>query len=503
VDKREPAAWYGLIVMNTQEELRMAFEAYEKGSPKAARYLIRSFCLTIIMMLIRLAAPCAETGLSCSPPPYALNRADENYQYLRDPACHIRFWDPIKYIPLDASSSWYLSLGGEARERYEYFDNINWGAGPGSGYLLQRYFFHADLHMGEHLRLFTQLQSSLENDREGGPRPTDKDELDLHQAFLDGKFNFGGIDSFLLRSGRQELAYGSQRIISVREGPNVRQSFDGFRTIVRKGHIQVDGFATRPVETNRYGFDDGTDNSRGLWGLYSVLPLPRIPNGNIDVYYVGYYNREARFDQGAGHETRHSVGTRLWQTATPFDYNFEFIYQWGSFSNGDIRAWTAASDTGYTFGSLPLHPRLGLKADITSGDKDPNHPDLQTFNPLFPKGAYFSEDGLIGPVNHIDLNPSLDLHFADNLTLSLNWDIFWRESIHDGVYNNAVVLVRSGRNSSARYTGSQPQALLQWNIDRHITLIAIYAHFFTGDFLRETGPSQDVDYFTAWIAYRF
>ena len=72
-----------------------------------------------------------------------------------------------------------------------------------------------------------------------------------------------------------------------------------------------------------------------------------------------------------------------------------------------------------------------------------------------------------------------------------------------GFTTTAVVLVRSGKNSTARYVGSQPQAQLQWNIDRHITFIAIYAHFLAGPFLRETGPGKDVDYVTAWITYKF
>jgi hypothetical protein len=467
--------------------------------------LMTSCCCIIIMMLISLgsASAGAETVAS-PPPPYQLDRADEDYGYLRDPARRTDFWDSIKYIPLNESGSWYLSLGGEARERYEYFNHPNWGQDPqNNGYFLQRYFLHEDLHMGEHFRLFTQLQSSFESGRPGGPRPTDRDELDLHQAFLDVKFRLWEDTSVVLRPGRQELAFGSQRIIGVREGPNVRQSFDGFRATVRRGNIQVDGFATRPVDTNRYVFDDGTDNNRALWGLYSVFPLPGVPKGNIDLYYVGYQNHEASFDQGTASETRHSVGTRLWRTAEPIDYNFEFIYQWGSFGNGDIQAWTAASDTGYTFSSLPFRPRLGLRANITSGDRDPNNPDLQTFNPLFPKGAYFSEDNLIGPSNHIDVNPCIDLHFTDRVTLSVDWDFFWRESIHDGIYNNGVALVRSGKNSSARYIGSQPQAQLQWNIDRHITFVAIYAHFFTGPFLEDTGSSQDVDYITVWITYKF
>ncbi len=463
------------------------------------------FAVVAMMVAAPLASGSTDAPIPFKPPPYQLNRADEDYRYLADPSLRTDFWDPIKYLPLNESGSWYLSFGGEARERYEYFNHPNWGQDPQDhGYFLQRYFLHGDLHMGEHFRLFTQIQSSMEDGRKGGPRPSiDENELDLHQAFLDVKLDLPHATTVTLRSGRQELAYGSQRLISVREGPNVRQSFDGFRLIYRSSDIQVDVFAVKPAQSNRYVLDDGPDNTKALWGTYAVLPFPLLPKTNIDIYYLGLFRRKAGFDQGIARETRHSVGTRLWRTTPPLDYNFEGLYQFGSFDNGEIRAWTVASDTGFTFRALPLKPRFGLRADIASGDNDPNNPDLQTFNPLFPKGAYFSEAGLIGPANFMDLNPCIDLHIADHATLIFDWDFFWRESTRDGLYNNAVVLVRSGKTTDARFIGSMAQAQLFWDIDRHLSYVAIYGHFFAGRFLRESGPGEDVDYFTTWLTYKF
>jgi Alginate export len=471
---------------------------------KIALLKIYLYSVKAVIILIPLGQAFAETGVAHQPPPYQFNRADEDYRYLTDPHLNTDLWDPIKYIPLNETGSWYLSIGGEARERYEYFNHPNWGKDPqDNGYLLQRYFLHGDLRLGENVRLFTQFQSSLEDGRKGGPRPTDEDELDLHQAFLDVKLNLPDDAALTLRSGRQEMIYGSQRIISVREGPNVRQSFDGFRLMYRSGEVRIDGFATRPAQTKRHVFDDGPDNTKALWGTYAVLPFPLLPKASIDLYYIGLYRSKAGFDQGASRETRHSVGARLWRTAAPLDYNFEAIYQWGSFGRNDISAWTVASDTGYTMTSLPLRPRIGLRADIASGDENPSNKELQTFNPLFPKGAYFNEAGLIGPANFIDLNPCLDLHLTKHFTLIFDWDFFWRESTNDGLYNNAVALVRSGKTSDARYIGSMPQAQLLWDIDRHLTFTTIYGHFFAGRFIKESGPGDDVDYITTWMTYKF
>jgi hypothetical protein len=438
-------------------------------------------------------------------PDYKQLRYDEDYRFLAARDQDSDFFDPVKFIRLNESGTAYLTIGGEIRQRYEYFENPLWGDAPQdpNGYLLQRYMLHSDLRWTETFRLFAQLKSGIETDRTGGPRPSDRDELDVHQAFFDIKVPIGSSGSLTIRPGRQELVYGSSRLISSREGPNVRQSFDAARGIFMMGNARVDAFAARPVETDPGVFDDDTDMERALWGLYSVFQIDAMRGGNLDVYYLGFENEGARFDQGSGHEERHSFGTRIWGELSGWDYNFEFVYQFGNFGVGDIRAWTAASDTGYTFQDLPLKPRVGLRADITSGDRDRTNPDLQTFNPLFPKGSYFTESALIGPANHIDLHPSVTLHLTDALTVTLENDTFWRESVDDGLYGPAVNLLRSGANSRARYVGTQPSIVFEYEPNRHLTFVASYSHFFSGRFIKESGPGEDVDYVTAWVTFRF
>jgi hypothetical protein len=167
------------------------------------------------------------------PPPLKQLRYDENYSYLRHPQRSADYLDAIKFISSNTNGDWYLTLGGEIRERYEYYHDNLWGRGPqdDNGYLLQRYMVHADAHFGDYFRIFAQFKSGLEDGRIGGPRPTDRDDFDLNQAFFDARVPFAELDSLTFRAGRQELAYGSSRLISAREAPNVRLSYDGVKVI--------------------------------------------------------------------------------------------------------------------------------------------------------------------------------------------------------------------------------------------------------------------------------
>lgn len=446
-----------------------------------------------------------ETHAPAPRPPYAKLRYDEDYSFLRDPARRIDPFDALKDIPLDDSGDWRLTLGGEARLRYEFYRNYRWDpdSPDDDGYLLQRYLLHADLHLGRALRAFGQLQSSLEDWRAGGPRPVDENRLDVHQLFGDARVPFdSGDDSVTLRVGRQEMAYGSQRLISVRESPNIRRAFDAARVLVNVGGARVDAFFARPVEDDQGTFDDWGDDHVNFWGVYATLPLAGAA-AQMDVYYLGLRRPDAEFADGAADELRHSVGARAFGKSDGWDYNVEGVVQFGAFGDRDIFAWTLASDAGFTFSGAPFEPRLGLKTDVISGTTRPGGGGrLGTFNALFPRGAYFGEAALIGPANLLDVHPTLDLQLSETVTLSADWDIFWRYSVDDGLYDNGGNVLRPA-GGDERFIGHQASVGLSWDVDAHAEVHAAYSHFFAGDYLRDSGPGADVDFVGVWLIYRF
>jgi hypothetical protein len=440
-----------------------------------------------------------------SPVPAIRNiRWEEDYSYLQSDSGSVRgFFDPVKFIPLRKDGQYYLSVGGEVRYQYEYVRNAYWGEGTQDrdGYLLQRYMLHTDWHLGRHLRIFGQLKSGVASGK-AAPEPPDEDHLDVHQAFADLLFSRGGVQT-TLRLGRQELAYGSSRLVSVREGPNVRQSFDAGKLVLKARTWQADAFLSRPVETNPGTFDDGGDPNVLFWGLYTTKALPALLKGNADVYYFGLEDEKARFAQGMARELRHAAGLRLWSTQTRLGYNLEGVYQLGRFGPGRIRAWTAAAELTYALATLPGEPVLGLKTEVVSGDRNPEHPDLQTFNPLFPKGAYFGQVALIGPANLVDLHPSLTVKPIPSLDLVADWDFFWRESTGDALYGVPYDLLRESNGSRAAYIGDQLSVEADWQANRHLQLEAFWTLFRAGPFLRQTGPGKNLTYLSTRVTFKF
>jgi hypothetical protein len=466
---------------------------------------VRASLLPGLAFLLALCPPVsfAQASPCPAPPPYKYLRYDEDYSYLRDSECRTDPFDKVKFIPLNGDGDVYLSFGGEIRQNVEYFHNAQWGNGPqGPAYSLQRFMGHLDFHWGNRFRFFGQMKSGIEFGRAGGPRVFDKDELAVNQAFVDVGIAHTEKASLIFRAGRQELAYGAARWVSVREGPTVHQSFDAARAIVTVDAWRVDAFLSKPAETNVGVFDDHTDPTRAFWGVYATGPLQK-PKSHIDLYYFGLRHSNAKFQQGTAFERRQILGTRIWGAGGAWDYDIEPLAQFGTFGSGHIQAWAIESETGYTLNQLRFSPRFALIASADSGDHGTQDPSLQTFNPLFPRGLYHELVNLTGHANILALNPVATVHFTKELSVTENWEFIWRQSLGDGIYGVGGNFVRTGQSGDGRYVGSQPTAVVNWAIQRHLSLIFIYTHFFPGPFLENTGPHGSVDQISTWLDFKF
>jgi len=457
---------------------------------------------------LRLARPllavpfllcCAAAGWAqCQKPRPALIplRYDEDWSVLGNPDCKKEALDDLKYIPL-GPENWYLSMGGEIRFKYENYLNSGFGADLASpdGYILQRYLLHSDWHFGRQFRLFTQFQSGLEEGRHGGPRLTDKDIADLHQAFVDIS---DSSQNFRLRVGRQEIEFGVGHIIGESEGLNIRRAFDGFRFTFKHGRWTWNSTLTHPVllRLETYAIPDHTQTE---WGAGFVRSSE---HGGWSGYYIGLNRKSASFNGKKGKEIRDTLGSRIWNQGTLFDYNTDFIFQTGSFGSGYVLAGAVSSNDGITLRNLKLRPRFGVRFDYASGDSGRSN-NLNTFNPLFPNPMYSSLSALLGPSNLTDVGPTVSLTLGSKTVITPEMPFYWRSSIHDGIYGFAGNMIRPASLSSARFVGYQPGVTLQQTYSPHLSSTAGYFRFVTGPFLRETPPGKDVGYFYATLTYRF
>jgi len=417
-------------------------------------------------------------------------RYEDDFSYLKHDTT-LGPYQRLKFIPLNEKKDVYLSLGGDMRYQYYNIKNENWGdiENDKDGYSLSRFLAHVDVHVQDSFRFFFQIQSSNVSGRID-PDPIDHNPLDVHQAFFDLQLLKSRENQIIFRFGRQEMRYGSQRLVSVRELPNSRRAFDGAKFILRHNDLAMNFFYTHPVANNEGSFDDHFNKNTKFWGSYNVLTnIPFIEN--LDFYYLGIWKRHAVFDDAEGSELRHSLGTRIWNHNSSLLYDIEGVYQFGTLRTSKIKAWTISASLSQKLEKVKFSPVLGLKTELISGNKHYDDQVLETFNAMFPMGAYFGLAALIGPANLFDFHPSVDFELAPKISFAFDYDLFWRLSRNDGIYNVNVQLIYSGKDSENKFIGSQYTCELKYEPTQFLTLKMEGTCFNSGSFIKESGAGKN------------
>jgi hypothetical protein len=444
--------------------------------------------------------PGAEIPLT--PPAYKMLRFDEDYSCLTNRDNRTDLFDPVKYIPLRKDDPlWYLSFGGELRERVEgnYDPNFGIGGVDADSYLLQRITLSADVHLGERVRFFVEGISGIVVGESHTPPPVQQDQGDLQFAFVDVVPWLTEDQRLTLRVGRFGMSFGAGRLVATRAAPNIPFRFHGVELLYSRPGWDLTGFVTQPVKDS--GGISSADHSTTFWGLYATHYFDAPRTTGLDLYYLGIHNDHATYASGTADEHRHSLGAREFGVWSHWDWDAEQVLQFGSFGNDSILAWTAAINAGYTWDTL-WQPRLGIKTGITSGDHDPNDGRLETFDALFFKSGYFNDASLIRPQNIISVHPTITVQPSKTVSLDGGVSPFWRYSRNDAVYAVPGFVAIPPIKTASSYVATAFDINLTWQLQRHLSLQASYVHFLTGSYVHQAGGS-DVDYVSTTLSFLF
>lgn len=427
-------------------------------------------------------------------------RQNENWSGLKgqDAATTGDIFDPIKHVTLSEDGDVYASFGGQARFRYEDWSAFGFNDVNDDTYFLTRLRFHGDVHFGENFRVFAEGKSAQATDRNlpGGRRGLDMDTLALQQAFADIVIPLEDA-KITLRTGRQMFVFGKQRLVSPLDWSNTMRAWDGFSGVITTGNLTINGFWTQFVPVDKSGHNESNGDEQ-FYGVYATAKS--LGAGvNADFYWL------AR-DRGFIADERDTFGARLFGNVgeTAFDYDVEAAYQSGTSGTSDVDAYMIGAQLGYALKDTPGKPRFFIGFDLGSGDDNPADSSVNTFDQMYPLGhAYLGFIDVVGRQNIIDYNAGFSVKPIDKMTVIVTGHIFRRHESNDALYNAGGGVVRAGGGSNDKGVGSEIDLLVKYALDRHTVIIAGYSHFFAGDFIGQTGTSDDIDFFYTGVQFTF
>ncbi|MGV3771892.1 MAG: alginate export family protein [Verrucomicrobiales bacterium] len=411
-------------------------------------------------------------------------------------------------------------LGVNTRLRYEVRDHFGIAGVPGSidfresgadtrnDYLLTR----IKPRVGYTHEWFQAFVEGRHSDAEGDERTPslEEDSLDLHQAYL----FLGNHKEFpvSLKVGRQELAYGDERVIGSFGWNNIGRVFDAAKLRWQNSWFAADAFVSKVVlpDDNNFNMHNDYDYFSGIYAT-----TKKIPHQTTDIYFLSRNaNAQSPIQPGSlvpGASARdiYTIGMRVKSNPGdfgPWDYSAEVLGQWGHFNDTllpnpvrslEHQAWAAYIGGGYTFVDTAYTPRLGLEYNYSTGDGNPTDDKHETLDNLFPTNHKF-----YGYMDFFSLQNIHNVRFTSSikplprLTLLGEAHAFWLADTSDSFYTAAGGrrggLGRTNGNGyginsqNDSYVGSEIDFIASYAISPLANVELGYGHFFTGNYIDQS-----------------
>ncbi|HEY3757520.1 MAG TPA: alginate export family protein [Opitutaceae bacterium] len=361
----------------------------------------------------------------------------------------------------------------------------------------------------------------------------DDGPLQIEQAYVAlGDAKKGPVS---VKVGRQELAFGEQRLIGSAMWLNVPHTFDAVRATWMQPGWTVDAFTGGLVYTRRDHFDESDPHDR-LSG-FNVDTTALVPNVTFDAYlFARNVSREVVGDDWAftpapfrfpGPQDLYTLGVRGKSkpgSLGPWDWSFEGMWQLGNrtavYPGTTVAvaekaprltqdAWAFVAQTGYSFKGLPWKQRVALIVSAASGNQG-DAGKSQTFQNLLPSNHdLYGVMDLSGLQNLVDYRLSWSMKPTTTTSIAIDAHQQYLETTSDFWYNAASAprntpgaTPGSGRgfNINPGYSsdlGQELDLIAGWKVCKGLTVEIGAGHFFRGDYIKESFAavgSHDANY---------
>lgn len=394
-----------------------------------------------------------------------------------------------------------FTFGGSVRLRYENKDEFNFSKGN-EDYGLSQIRLNVTYTPVDWLSIFVEGQDSRiygeENINEKSTPNSFRDDAEFHQGYFDFKHSIKDIP-FKLRIGRQKFDIGSTRLIGSAKWGNTARVWDAVRlTVGEKKKRIIEAISSRLVPVDPDSFNDWANTKNRMFNSdFHVLYYTDwllVPLTQFELY--GMFRHENDVDDSV-----YTMGSRFETKYGNIDVDGEIAGQVGEYGDVDHRAYMAHIGSGYTLKKLK-NTRLGVAYNFGSGDDNPNDQLHETFDNLYPRNhRYYGFMDFVSLKNIHNFEAAVKAKIFKPVSLRLAYQMFWlAEEDDDAWYNAGTAPIRNAKGQDVdSHVGNEVDITLNYtkNMEHFINKVVFevnYSHFFTGDYIEDTGPDNDADF---------
>ena len=204
-----------------------------------------------------------------------------------------------------------------------------------------------------------------------------------------------------------------------------------------------------------------------------------------------------------GNENRHTLGTRLYSSLGPWNYDLELAKQVGAFEELSISSYMAVWD--FNFSPKPYF-YLGFSGNYVPGDKSNSDSELNTFNTLYAKPP-FGQTVALNITNTVNMSPYVRFQHTNKWLVTMRGSFVSRQSLADGIFTPNMTPLRpilgKKKVSDARQVGNIFALDANYFPTKNLSLQFELGYCVAGDYMSDTGNGRDVMYFALKNAFKF